>query len=343
MRIKINGVELEASDEDIQRLLGLGKVQAQPSPVVIDSQLAEKVQVFTQPSTPAIAAKNAIELLKEVGFSLHTIVMVTRKILKIETTGKLLEDSWDRITTQSRDWFTRPIKDTFDILFASRITMPSGSAIAVIGLNSDNQMVILGIEHQDIYGTLNALRARGLRANSVKLAVLSLTPDFDDAFTKIFPHVKIQRDWGSVIDAAPVPIRDDVRSLMLQNSAADTIAGFKKSKAREYLEPHIESLITYFEMDRRLWRVLRALSNISRLEDEIRTKTKMAEGPDETKFLVTWAALRLQFHWIKIPVDSAQLSNLKYIKEQADAGVSSVRVSTQKGHIRRRPSVQKER
>jgi hypothetical protein len=281
--------------------------------------------------------------------SLHTIVMVSRKLLHIDTTGKRLGDSYDAIAARAAQWLSRPIKDVFSTIFISELKVPPGvSGHAVIGLNSSNQMVILSVEASDIQTTLKKLQARGLRSNGVQTLVLPLSEKIEDAARKTFPNAEVQRDWLSVIANAPPQFRPAIKEMMLETSVNGTKNKFKQAAKshpaiRDYVDPYLDELLTYFKYDKSSWRVLRGLASNERLESELSRRSKKASNQEEAQILTSWIALRLQFHWLKIPVDSPQLSSLRYIKEQADTGAVSVRVPTQKSHIRRRPAKQKER
>jgi hypothetical protein len=354
MRVKIGNVEMDIDPEDLKRLLGLGQqVTPTPQSVPITITNHEPLPVINQRSVEETApevARRGIELIQESGMTLHSIVMVARKILHIETTGKRLGDSYDALAARASLWLSRPVKDTFTALFISEIKIPPGVAgYAVIGLNSTNQMVILAIEPgSEPVQVFKRLQARGLRVNSVKLIVLPIDDKIEKAAKMMFVNASVQRCWLSVISNAPSSLRSAIKDMMLETSPADTKAKLKAATKlnpdiKKYVEPYLPELLTYFQFDRALWRVLRGLASNERLGSELTRRSKKATSPEEAQILTSWIALRLQFHWIKIPVDSPQLSSLRYIKEHADTGAVSVRVPTQKSHIRRRPPKQKER
>jgi hypothetical protein len=352
MRVKIGNIEMDIEPEDLRNLLGLNQPQSSTTTPVVTVPSHEPIPVINQRDVePSIeASRRGIELIVESGMSLHTIVMVSRKLLHIDTTGKRLGDSYDAIAARAAQWLSRPIKDTFSTLFISEISIPPGlKGHAVIGLNSSNQMVILAIEPGDDPGVaFKQLQARGLRFNSVKLLVLPISDKIDKAARAAFTNAEVQRCWLSVISSAPTSLRSAIKDAMLETSAAETKSRLKAASKlnpdiKKYVDPHLSELLTYFKYDKSLWRVLRGLASNERLESELSRRSKKATSPSEAQILVSWIALRLQFHWLKIPIDSPQLSSLRYIKEQVDTGASVVRVPTQKSHIRRRSSQSKER
>ncbi len=339
MLINIGGVTIKVilDDQELKKLVDLTRNQpASSSPLLIDDESSEDRELSTT-KIDTRQAQHEIELLESRDISLHTIVMVARKMLNIDTTGKKLFSSYTQISEAAESWLTRTIRETYAIIYIHQIEVPKlGSHLAIVGLSAEKQLTILSLHKgEDVKGALKALVARGLRAGNVRLGILGLNKKIEDGFRSVFPKATIGRCWHSISLTAPESLRNKIKDISILTSLKEIKKQMVESKVSKYLELHLPELTAYLEFDQSLWRVLRTMSPLYRLNNSLRSRIRSVANEREAIVLVTWECLRIQYHWRKIPVDAEQLSNLRYIKKHADEA-AGVATSATKRTVRRR-------
>lgn len=85
------------------------------------------------------------------------------------------------------------------------------------------------------------------------------------------------------------------------------------------LEKDIDLLLVHYRFDRSLWRSLRTINPIERVNKELKRRTKSMETLGERTLMVVAAftAMRLEFQWRRLPVDTPRIMNLRSVKENA--------------------------
>jgi len=85
------------------------------------------------------------------------------------------------------------------------------------------------------------------------------------------------------------------------------------------LEKDLESLLVHYRFERSLWRSLRTMNPIERVNKELKRRTKSMETVGENTLMIVTAftALRLEYNWQRLSVDSPQLLHLKRVKQNA--------------------------
>ncbi len=336
MLITIGGVTIKVTldDQELQKLVDITSKGQSKRPISYQEPEIE----YEEESEGVSHAQSDLDLLRTRSISQHTVVMVARKMLNIDTTSKKLVSSYPQIAEAAERWAKRSLKESYKILYVSRIAVPTlGDALCAVGLNEDNQFIILSVETgATVRAALKGLISRGLRANNVKLGVLGVDKEIEKEFVSLFPSATIQRCWASVTSSAPVELREQIRGLSMISSEK-ALRNIKSPKLAKYLEPYVEELTAYLDFDKKLWRVLRTLNPNIRLHAALKTRVKLVANEHEAQVLVTWECLRIQYHWKKIPVDAEQLSNLRYIKKAA-AEAAGVTSNVPKRTIKRRPS-----
>ena len=80
----------------------------------------------------------------------------------------------------------------------------------------------------------------------------------------------------------------------------------------------LDSLLTHYKFEKRFWRVLKTTNPIERVNKELKRRTKVMEGLGEKtlNILLAFTAMRLEYNWQRIPVDSKQLNHLQSISKQ---------------------------
>ncbi len=101
-------------------------------------------------------------------------------------------------------------------------------------------------------------------------------------------------------------------------SALKTAMGNDAGRAVHCLEKDLDSLLAHYKFDKQFWRVLRTTNPIERVNKELKRRTKSMEtiGEKTLMVLVAFTAMRLEFNWLKVPVDAPALNNLKFMKDR---------------------------
>jgi transposase-like protein len=73
--------------------------------------------------------------------------------------------------------------------------------------------------------------------------------------------------------------------------------------------------LVHYKFEKRFWRALKTTNPIERVNKELKRRTKSMEGLGEKtlNILLAWTAMRLEYNWLKSPVDSKALNNLEHI------------------------------
>lgn len=269
-----------------------------------------------------------LQVLHKSGMSSHTIVMVARKELHVDTNSQRLAQAYPNMAVQASQWLQRPITEKYPFLYVSSIEIPHlGPGTAVVGLNSDKQLVVLALETDtDVKRVLRTMIARGFKALPGLGVVLGFDRDIEAAVMETFPKAQVLRCWTEMIANAPEKYRETLRDMEQSPSLKVAIKRFEQGPKDlvNFLKPMADDLLAHYEYSSNLWRVLRRASPIHRLQEELRQKIK-AEDDRTAWLLTTWTCLRLQYQWHRIPVDSPQLSSLKYMKGEVSTEPASNR------------------
>jgi putative transposase len=78
------------------------------------------------------------------------------------------------------------------------------------------------------------------------------------------------------------------------------------------LEKDLDSLLAHYKFDQKLWRTLRTTNPIERVNKELKRRTKSMEtiGERTLEVLLAFTAMRLEYHWQRVPVDTPHLEKL---------------------------------
>ena len=89
--------------------------------------------------------------------------------------------------------------------------------------------------------------------------------------------------------------------------------GDDAQRAVSCVEKDLDSLLVHYRFDPKLWRTLKTTNPIERVNRELKRRTKTMEtlGERTLRVVTVFVALRLEFHWQKMAVDSRQIRNLK--------------------------------
>lgn len=252
-----------------------------------------------------------ISLLKEASFTGHTIVMVLKKVLNIRMKQETLIQTFPIFYPAVMNWLEKDLsKEKVWAIYIAPISIPRlGQIFVAVGINKENQFIILSVSksHKDLYASLHT---RKLDTNAIKFGILSLYAGTPAEFKKVFPKVVIGRDWKEVSEMQEdEDIKDDINMAMMSPDMASA-----KRIVRKYKLP--EELLNYYKFDPDFWRVFRTATAMPKLERELRSSTRMKQikTDDELKFITAFTLLRIQYYWIKTPVNSEDLLHLKSVK-----------------------------
>ena len=95
-----------------------------------------------------------------------------------------------------------------------------------------------------------------------------------------------------------------------------TVMGEDGQRAVSCMAKDLESLLTHYSFDKRLWRTLKTTNPIERVNKELKRRTKTMETVGERTLMIITAftALRLEMNWHKTPMDSSNILNLNNVK-----------------------------
>ena len=88
-------------------------------------------------------------------------------------------------------------------------------------------------------------------------------------------------------------------------------------RAVKCIEKDLDSLLVHYRFDKPLWRALKTTNPIERINREFKRRTKSMDtlGERTLETLLAFISLRFEYYWQRTPVNSSQLENLRWIKQ----------------------------
>ena len=288
--------------------------------------------------------KEDVAVLHLAGISTRTMAMLSKRILGVELSKQSVSNSLEVIEERALAWLERPIDEDYWALFIDgtnfrmqrRNSTEKEPSLVVVGINNRNQKSILAIQpglkdNADSWREVfSDLAKRGLKTDKVRIGVMDGLPGLENAFAERFTNAVTARCWvhakQNCIAKTPkrlrAPLQEHLGKVMYASSANAARIAFKELKLQMgqdaqravlCLEKDLDSLLTHYQFDQTLWRTLKTTNPIERVNKELKRRTKSMEtvGEKTLMVLVAFTALKLEFNWRKIPVDSAQIANLK--------------------------------
>lgn len=317
LTVKVGGLTVFVDElPELQKLLEAARGRSLPSDVVV----------------PAVGPSNGdLEVLYKSDMSAQTVSQVVNRLFGMKLVSKDLAHAYPEIKQHATQWLQREIIEKIQFIYVAIVEVQViGEMTAVVGLNTENKLVILALEAEtNVAKVLRTLVARGFKVPSDMGAILGYDKAIEDAVLEVFPKVNILRCWLETVARAPERHRDILRELEQSPSLAaaqKALANVPMDLAKT-LKPRSKELFAYFQYAPELWRVLRRTSPMHRFKEELRRKRIKNTTRDQRSawLLTTWACLRLQYQWYRIPVDSTQLSTLKYMKAEVSTEPTSNR------------------
>lgn len=287
--------------------------------------------------------KEDIAVLHLAGLSNRVMAMVSKRILGVEVSTDTVTKSLDVIEDRALEWLERPLEKKYWALFIDgtnfriqrRGSTEKEPSLVVLGIDSENRMSILTIQP----GTKDSADAwrevfkdlinRGLDANAVQIGVMDGLAGLENAFKESFTKAVTGRCWvhslRNAIAKVPERLREPFKKLahqiMYANSEAQARSAFTLLKTEmkndaersvRVIEKDLDSLLAHYKFEKKFWRTLRTTNPIERVNKELKRRTKSMEtlGERTLEVLVAFTAMRLEYHWCRVPVDSSHLEKL---------------------------------
>ena len=322
-------------------LKGVGAIRIR---MPIDRRHAFKSEILPPREQIDPRLKNDLALLHLAGISTRMIGMISRRLLGVPVSTDTVSRSLERIEENASSWLSRPITGSYWALFVDgtnfriqrRGSTEKEPSLVVLGLDEDRRMSILAIEpgqkdNADCWRSLFCeLKKRGLDPSKVRLGVMDGLPGLETVFREEFPNAATARCWVHALRNAmaktPSRLSDASKSLVhkVMYAANEDEArkqflflkeafGNDAQRAVACLEKNLDSLLVHYRFDPKLWRTLKTTNPIERVNRELKRRTKTMEtlGERTLRIVTAFVALRLEFHWQKMPIDSRQIRNLK--------------------------------
>jgi putative transposase len=288
--------------------------------------------------------KNDLALLHLAGISTRMVGMISRKLLGVEVSTDTVSKSLEPIEEKALTWLIRPITGKYWALFVDgtnfrmqrRGSTEKEPSLVVLGLDEQWKMSILAIEPgqkdnapcwRSLFGEL---KNRGLNGLEVRLGIMDGLAGLESVFREEFPKAQTARCWvhamKNAMSKVPERLSDSFKSLahkvMYAANEDDARKQFHSLKAAfgtdaqravSCLEKDLDSLLVHYRFDSKLWRTLKTTNPIERVNRELKRRIKTMEtlGERTLRIVTAFVALRLEFHWQKVGVDSIQIKNLK--------------------------------
>jgi putative transposase len=287
--------------------------------------------------------KEDLAVLHLAGISNRVLAMISKRVLGVEVSTDTVTKSLSSIEAKALEWLERPLEKKYWALFIDgtnfkiqrRQSTEKEPALVVLGIDEDNRMSILAMQpgHKDDAQcwteVFKDLIIRGLNPQSVQIGIMDGLPGLEKAFRESFVNAKTARCWvhslRNALAKTPERLRDPFKQqahqIMYARSENDAREAFKRLKlqmgtdaerAVRCLEKDLESLLVHYSFDQRYWRTLRTTNPIERINKELKRRTKSMEtvGERTLNIVLAFVAMRLEYHWQRVPVDSSHLEKI---------------------------------
>jgi putative transposase len=293
--------------------------------------------------------KEDLAVLHLAGISTRTLAMISKRILGVEVGKQTISNSLAVLEPKALQWLERPLTKEYWALFIDgtnfriqrRGSTEKEPSLVVIGIDDKNRLSILTIQpglkdNADSWREVfSDLVKRGIKTKSVRIGVMDGLPGLETAFKETFTTALTGRCWVHALRNAlaktPQRLREafhqlatDAMTATSENAARVAFSALKiamgndAGRAVHCLEKDLESLLAHYKFDKPFWRSLRTTNPIERVNKELKRRTKSMEtiGEKTLMVLVAFTAMRLEYNWLKVPVDAPALNNLKFMKDR---------------------------
>lgn len=287
--------------------------------------------------------KEDLAMLHLAGISNRVLAMISRRVIGVDVSTDTVTKSLSSVESKALLWIERPLAKQYWALFIDgtnfkiqrRQSTEKEPTLVVLGVDSDNRMSILAMQpgHKDSADcwreVFKDLVRRGLDPQAVQVGIMDGLPGLEKAFRESFVNAKTARCWvhslRNAIAKAPARLREAFKALahkvMYAKSEDDAREAFKSFKtymgndaerAVRCIEKDLESLLVHYQFEQRFWRTLKTTNPIERINKELKRRTKSMEtvGERTLNIVLAFIAIRLEYHWQRLPIDSPHLEKL---------------------------------
>lgn len=287
--------------------------------------------------------KEDIAILHLAGLSNRVMAMVSKRVLGVEVSTDTVTKSLDIIEGKALAWLERPLHKKYGSLFIDgtnfkiqrRGSTEKEPSLVVLGVDEENRMSILSISPgykdnaESWREVFKDLVKRGLDPQAVQIGVMDGLPGLETAFKESFVRAVTARCWVHSLKNAMAKVPERLRpafkklahTVMYASSEASARQAFRALKYEmghdaersvRVLEKDLDSLLAHYKFDQKLWRTLRTTNPIERVNKELKRRTKSMEtlGERTLEVLLAFTAMRLEYHWQRVPVDTPHLEKL---------------------------------
>ncbi|MBA3757215.1 MAG: IS256 family transposase [Nitrosomonas sp.] len=290
--------------------------------------------------------KEDLAVLHLAGISNRTLSMISKRILGVEMSPQSVHNSLAIVEEKALGWLERKLDKNYWCLFVDgtnfkiqrRGSTELEPTLVVVGIDATNCTSLLALQAgqkdnaESWQVVFEDLVKRGLRTNQVQIGVMDGLPGLETKFKEFFPQSTTGRCWvhakrNAVQKCAArlrLPFENLLIKVMYATSESQARLKFNELKkamgpdcerATRCIEKDLESLLVHYKFEKRFWRALKTTNPIERVNKELKRRTKSMEGLGEKtlNILLAFTAMRLEYNWQRIPVDSKQLNNLEHI------------------------------
>lgn len=293
--------------------------------------------------------KEDLAVLHLAGISNRTLAMVSKRILGVEIGKSTVHKSLEIVEEKALAWLDRDLTKKYWCLFIDgtnfkiqrRGSTEKEPTLVVVGIDENNCTSLLALQpgqkdNAESWRVLfKDLINRGLDPGSVQIGVMDGLVGLEKVFKETFTKSMTGRCWvhakknamakcSKRLAEAFEKLLNEVMYASSESQARLNFTELKKQmgtdceRAVYCIEKDFESLLTHYKFEKKFWRVLKTTNPIERVNKELKRRTKSMEGLGEKtlNILLAWTAMRLEYNWLKIPVDSKALNNLEHIRNK---------------------------
>lgn len=280
--------------------------------------------------------------------------MISKRLLGTEVSKDTVSSSLDLLADEASKWLTRPITDRYWALYVDgtnfrvqrRGSTRKEPSLVVLGVDEHNYRSILAIEpgtkdNVDSWRAVFAeLKRRGLRSDDIRLGIMDGLPGLETLFKEEFSGAQTQRCWvhslRNSIAKTPARLRFDfaalARKVMYAQSEDDARQAFAELKgsmqtdadrAVRCLEKDMDSLVTHYRFNRKLWTALRTTNAIETINRQFKRRTQNMDtmGEQTLETVLAFVALKIEMGWRKHKIDSGVFNR---IDQLTDGNVNAI-------------------
>lgn len=290
--------------------------------------------------------KEDLAVLHLAGISNRTLAMVSKRILGVDVGKDTVHKSLAVVEERALKWLDRDLTKKYWCLFIDgtnfkiqrRGSTEKEPTLIVVGIDENNCMSLLALQPgqkdsaESWRVVFKDLIKRGLDSEFVQIGVMDGLPGLEKAFKETFTKSMTGRCWvhakrnamakcSKRLSEAFEKLLNEVMYASSESQARLKFNNLKMQmgsdceRAVHCIEKDFESLLTHYKFEKKFWRVLKTTNPIERVNKELKRRTKSMEGLGEKtlNILLAFTAMRLEYGWQKVPVDSKALNNLEHV------------------------------